>query len=91
MPTTKAALRYRINGQDIDQVPLDAPRYRKDGAPRLPSAQRGMRVLLRDRQNSIADFMDLEGEEYDWKELSKRWIPGNGVYRPKVQYRKDRA
>lgn len=42
-----------------------------------------MRVLIRDRQNAIADFHDEEMEDYDWEgELSKRWLPSTGLVFP---------
>ena len=69
------------------RVPLNLP-PKSTGKPFMAEAIRHMTMIIRTRQNTIADFSDLEQEYYDWKgELSKRWYPCNGIYRPQVQYR----
>lgn len=47
----------------------------------LPEAMDYMRVVIRDRQNAIADYYDLEGLYYDWKgEMIRRWMPAREKY-----------
>ena len=86
MPSGRA--KYHMNSYGpMNRVSLELPAM-KTGRKRLPDAVRQMAEMIRARQNAIADFMDLEGEYYDWKgELSKRWYPGNGAYYPEVNYK----
>ena len=70
------------------RIPLDAPRFSNVGSKRMAEAIRDMTMVIRTRQNAIADFYDLEGEFYDWDKLKNLWYPGNGAYNPSTQYRK---
>lgn len=57
------------------------------GRKRLAEAIRYMKVVIRSRQNTEADFLDNIGEAYDWdNELMKRWMPSNGAYYPEISY-----
>lgn len=78
----------RLKGQVREIINRDSP-VSSTGRPRDPDALPYMRVVIRDRQNSLADYFDLEEVNYEWGELMNRWMPGNGVYRPDVQYVKD--
>lgn len=68
------------------RIPLEAPSTNR-GRPRMAAAIRDMTFVIRMRQNSLADFYDMEGDEYDWEKLKKKWYPGNGAYQPKTQWK----
>ena len=72
----------------FDRIPYDLPPLSNQGKPRMAEAIRDMTIVIRTRQNAIADFHDLEEEYYDWSKLKNKWYPGNGAYNPTTQYRK---
>jgi hypothetical protein len=72
------------------RVPLDAPPVigrTPGGKPRMPEAIRAMTLVIRERQNSVADYYELENVYYDWNKMRWKWYPGSGTYNPK-EYKK---